>query len=444
MINQKNFKYIYNEIKENKYDFGTGSWAVVNDKVKMNFNQFGEYVSSINSSEIEELSQSEIESLRKTSMLLSDENESDIAEELFSEVPNIKYDNRLGYYSSLYVGHVLEGTYRENGSSGGFGTWLLKELLEKKIVDGVIHVKESNQENKLFEYGISNTIDEIIAGAKTKYYPVEYSEVLKKVLTTPGKYAIIGLPSYIMELRLLAKENPLLKEKIKISIGLVCGHQKSTKFAEFLAWQCGIKPGNLKNINFRKKQNDEPSSSYAIEVTGIINGHEKTIIKKMSELKGGDWGQGFFKVRASDFTDDVMNETADVTLGDAWLKEYVTDTKGNNILIVRNPIVKSIIDEGIKNGIIKVNNVDSDTIFKSQEAHFRQTQDELKYRLYKKEKNEIWHPRKRVNSSNELSWSRKRIQDKREKICDKVPLIYEKAVKKDNINYFLRKSGLLS
>ena len=100
-------------------------------------------------------------------------------------------------------------------------------------------------------------------------------------------------------------------------MGLICGHQKSSKFAEALAWQVGIKPGNLKSINFRKKLLGRPANDYGVEMTGTINGKEITIIKPAKEFLGQDWGQGFFKIMVLMLLTDVMNETADITLGDA-------------------------------------------------------------------------------------------------------------------------------
>ena len=58
-------------------------------------------------------------------------NESLVAQELYSDVEEIQYDSRIGYYKSLYIGHVLEENYRKNASSGGIGTWIFKELFEK-------------------------------------------------------------------------------------------------------------------------------------------------------------------------------------------------------------------------------------------------------------------------------------------------------------------------
>lgn len=429
---------LFTKIIDGGYEFGTGVWAFINENIGMKLNKFGEYIPYIKNSNYT-FSKEEYDLLQQVCLTICSKNESDVADSLYKEIPNIHYNKRIGYYLGLYVGHVREGDFRVNASSGGLSTWILKELMEQGYVDGVIHVKESQSEDKIFEFNVSKNIDEIIAGAKTRYYPVEMSEVLRLVENTPGRYAIIGLPSYIMSIRLLADVNPVIKERIKYTLGLVCGHQKSSYFADFLAWQCGIEPGNLKTINFRKKLLDEPANAYGIEVTGIINGKEVTVTEKMKNIFGGDWGQGLFKVRASDFTDDVMNETADVALGDAWLPEYTQDSMGNNIIIIRNPIIKKIIDDGIRDEKLSLDKVDESTIYRSQLSHYKHTQDELGYRLYKKDSKEVWRPTKRIQPNSNINYIRKKIQDKREEICLKAPTYYNEAVKRNDISYFTKK-----
>ncbi|NQQ99218.1 coenzyme F420 hydrogenase [Streptococcus suis] len=367
-------------------------------------------------------------------------NESIISKELYEKVHGILYDERIGYYESLYIGHVVEGDFRANASSGGIGTWIFKELFEKGLIDGVIHVKEDKGENgKLFSYQISRNIDEIKSGAKTKYYPVELSEVLTIIRDTPGKYAVIGIPSFIYSLRLLSKRDTVIGDRIKYMIGLVCGHQKSSTFADFMGWQLGFKPSDITYINFRKKLKGRKSSDYGIEVHGYINGKYVEKISPTSELLGQDWGQGWFKVFASDYTDDVFNETADMVLGDAWLPEYTEDSEGNNIIIVRNPVLGKIIREALEDERLKLDIVDSEKIFQSQVAHYRHTYNELPYRLYKRDKEGKRRPKKRVEASNNLSFTRKKIQDIREKISISSHIYFKEAVEKDDINYFINK-----
>ncbi len=55
-------------------------------------------------------------------------NEDQLAAELFSEAST---HEKLGRFTSTYVGYVNEGEYRQRGSSGGMGTWLLEQLMIK-------------------------------------------------------------------------------------------------------------------------------------------------------------------------------------------------------------------------------------------------------------------------------------------------------------------------
>lgn len=432
------------EFNEKKiFSEASGSCAVVDENIMMKLNEYGIYEEIVSLSEEHEVNPA-VEYISPN--LNKEINESDIAKKLYENIQGIQFDKRIGYFTSLYAGHVSEGEYRDSGSSGGMGTWIFKELFEKDLIDGVIHVKENSDKNSpiMFKYDISRSIDEIKAGSKTKYYPVEFSKVIKTVKEVPGRYAIVGIPSFIMAVRLLAEKDDTIKDRIKYTVGLICGHQKSSKFAEALAWQVGIKPGNLKHINFRKKLLDKSANNYGVEITGVIDGKEVTIVKPAKELLGQNWGQGYFKTKASDFSDDVMNETADITLGDAWLPEYTKDSKGNNVIVVRNPVIDNLIKEGIRSGSLSLDVVDKETIFRSQAAHYRHTHDELAYRLYKKDRANGWRPKKRIGASNSIPLLRRKVQDLREEISTQSHLVYKKAVELDDLDYYKTEMGKLS
>lgn len=423
------------------YSYGTGVSAYVDDAISIKWNEFGEYkpVMSEKSNmkdEAKAISLSLVEPMMNNGL-----NESIVADELFGSISGITHHPKLGYYSDLYAGHVSEGDYRKRASSGGLGTWILKELFEKEMIDGVIHVKENNdpEDSALFHYDISRSIEEIKQGAKTKYYPVELSRVLKLIRETPGRYAIIGLPAYIYSVRLLARQDDVVNSRIKYAIGLICGHLKSARFADLMGWQLGIKPGDIEKIDFRKKLADRPAHRYGIEITGKVEGESQTFIKPVKELMGQNWGQGFFKVKASDYTDDVMNETADMTIGDAWLPEYTNDSEGTNVLLVRHPEIASLIKEGIKDNKLVLVEITSDKIVESQASHFRHTQDELGYRLWMRDKEKEWRPTKRVKASNKLPFIRKKIQEQREIIAQSSHIHFKEAIERDDLSYFSQK-----
>jgi coenzyme F420-reducing hydrogenase beta subunit len=79
-------------------------------------------------------------------------------------------------------------------------SWVLEELLRRGLVDGVAHVaavEDPQAEGKFFRYRIARTVEEIRAGAKSRYYPVELSGVLDLIRHNPGRYAVVGVPCFI-------------------------------------------------------------------------------------------------------------------------------------------------------------------------------------------------------------------------------------------------------
>ncbi len=251
---------------------------------------------------------------------------------------------------ATYAGCVSEGDFRDRGSSGGMGTWIISQLLKEGLVDGVIHVHQraySDQDPRLFHYQLSTTAEQVRNGAKSRYYPIEISEVMQLVREQPGRYAIVGIPCFIKAVRLLMQQDALIAERIRFCIGLICGHLKSMRFAEMFAWQCGIEPDKLLSIDFRKKLPGADANKYGIEVAGLKNSQVVTVVKPVHDLYGSDWGLGFFKYKACDYCDDVVAETADVVVGDAWLPQYIKDSQGTNVIVVRHPIIQDLLERGI-------------------------------------------------------------------------------------------------
>jgi coenzyme F420 hydrogenase subunit beta len=418
------------------YSVGSGAYSVVNDKIAITLNEYGEYQYNFKKEE------SLLSALPACCMSSENDNETTLAHQLYSDIKGVKHNPTIGFYKDLYIGYVAEGSYRENGSSGGMATWVLVELLKRDMIDGVIHVKPTDDGNTLFKYTISRTEQDIVSGAKSRYYPVEYSAMINKIKLSNERFAIVGIPSYITEIRLLQALIPSLKHTIKYTIGLICGHQKSSKYAECLAWQCGIKPGNLKYVDFRKKVLDRPANEYIAEFVGLVDGELVTITKNQNELFGSNWGHGFFKKKFSDYTDDVFSETADISLGDAWLPEYTKDSKGNNVVIVRNDEIASILKEAKSDQRLCLDMSCEDDIVSSQSGLVHHCKDEIGYRLHKRDVETKWRPKKRVEADRDLPLLRKLVQDTREDISTLSHKRYNEAVIIGDFDHFAKSMRL--
>ncbi|PHQ36753.1 Coenzyme F420 hydrogenase/dehydrogenase, beta subunit C-terminal domain [Rhodopirellula bahusiensis] len=358
--------------------------------------------------------------------------EDQIAKELYPAATG--YTQGIGYYADCYAGHVSVPGIRDAGSSGGMGTWVLVELLNSGEIDGVLHVSGADDRDGVpFAYTISKTEQEIRARAKSRYYPVEMSKVLQQLRQLGGRYAVVGLPCFIKGLRLLASQDAQIGDRVAFTVALFCGHLKSSRFADFFAWQAGIKPGQLESVNFRTKLPDRPASNYGITVKGADIDHCRSNL----EYSGSSWGYGFFKYTACDYCDDVVGETADISVGDAWLSEYVDDSRGSNVVVVRNEVIRRLVDAGVTRGELALASVDPDVVVQSQEAGLRHRREGLSYRLFQRDKRALWRPQKRVAAkADHLTPRQHRIFELREAIAAQSHTAFKTAIGEGSLQKF--------
>ncbi len=306
-------------------------------------------------------------------------NETQLAVELYPDTEH--HDPLIGRFQTAYVGYVAQERFREEGSSGGMVSWAATELLRKGLVDGVAHVVASDNprsDGRCFRYRISRTEEEVRAGAKSRYYPVELSEVIGTIRAVPGRYAVVGIPCFIKAVHLLRQEDPVIRERIAFTLGLFCGHMKSTRLIESFAWQMGVSVEDIQRVDYRLKDPNRPASWYTAHFT-LRDG--RSVQQDWSRLTEGDWGSGFFQHSACNFCDDVVAETADISFGDAWVEPYSSDGRGTNVVIVRSPVLGQLVADAISEGRLTLTPVDEKFVEQTQAAGFRQRREGLAYRL---------------------------------------------------------------
>jgi hypothetical protein len=207
-----------------------------------------------------------------------------------------------------------------------------------------------------------------------------------------------------------------------------------------LAWQCGVKPDKLLAVDFRKKLPGRKANRYGIEVLGLQDDQVVTSIRPVDELYGNNWGMGFFKYKACDYCDDVVAEVADVAVGDAWLPQYVRDSQGTNVIIVRHPIIHHIIEQAVAEGRLKLDVLDAGEVAQSQAAGFRHRRDGLAYRLYLTDQQGEWRPPKRVQPNRRgLTHNLNKIQSLRILLSAESHSAFKDALVADDFSVFVQK-----
>lgn len=418
-------------IINNNYCSGCGNCAFVSDGVyKMKLNNDGHFLPSKTRESLENIDYDTI--LKVCPFSNESRNESSISQELYSLIPNVKFSEDIGFYLKNFAGFVNEVDYRSSGGSGGIGTWLASKMLQQNYVDYVVHVKSENSQNNslLFSYQVSSSIEEIKNGAKSKYYPVEMSYVIEQILNTPGRYLIVGIPCFIKAIRLLSLNNDVLKERVKYTMGLVCGHMKSDMFSKSMAWEVGVHPSQFEGIDFRVKIEGAKASKYGVKIVG--NNQEK--VMPTANLFTTNWGHGLFKLKACDYCDDVLAETADITIGDAWLPKYIKDSEGTNIIVIRNEEILNIFKDNISE--LSLEDINPREVYLSQEGGFRHKREGLAYRLKQLDNMGYYRPQKRIEASDKIRSNRKNIYGMRMELSKQSFKAYKLAEENDNFNTF--------
>lgn len=427
-----------NKVIEGGYCTGCGACAFV-AKGKMKINDYGEYAPDLNSFNRDQRASSTASFVCPS--LNPDYNEDILAEQFLDK--HQKDSAYIGPYTAVYGGYVAEGTYRDQGTSGGLGTWVGAELFRQNMIDAVIHIKEHKRSEVMdpfFKYGASRSLEEIHYGSRTKYHVVEMSEVLTFIQNNPARYLFIGLPCMIKTIRRLQLKNEVLKESIKFTMALVCGHLKTINWTLSLAWGKGLQPANLDRFRYRTKGPSIPARAYFFTAFGKPNTKHSEILANSSDVVGGKFNQGALMLPACNFCDDLVGETADITIGDAWLPQFEVDQKGTNLVIIRNRELDKLLNNAKSETRVFLTALSEKDVIDAQSGGFRQRKEGLSYRLKQQQKAGGWMPVKRIKpGSYKIAPLRKVIYSLRVRVTKNSRELFKIALRKNDFGLYQKK-----
>ncbi|MFB9731744.1 Coenzyme F420 hydrogenase/dehydrogenase, beta subunit C-terminal domain [Ornithinimicrobium kibberense] len=319
-------------------------------------------------------------------------------------------DTAVGHRLAVYTGRIRSRTQIVDSSSGGLTTWLLRSLLEKGLVDGVIHVgpQERDAEGVLFSYRVSTTVQELEVCRKSHYSATNYVDAVRAIRGNGKRYAFVGVSCFVSSLRQLTAQDSVLRAQLPFFVGLVCGHLKTQRYAASLAWQVGVSPADLDQVDFRVKVAGAPVSSYAFGARG--RGEDRLRVIKNRELVGTNWGHTAFQLKACDFCDDIFAEAADITFGDAWLPQFSSDWEGTNMVVSRDNVLDSILREGRDRGEIVLDHSSPDQALASQGGNFRHRRSGLATRVTMDRARGRWVPPTRASTLDLFAYEGARRQ----------------------------------
>lgn len=279
-------------------------------------------------------------------------------QDIFSRLPK---NILLGNYIGVYTGYSNDPEVLKRASSGGVVSSILVYALENKIITGAVVTRMSREDPLKPEVFVAKTKEEVLSAAQSKYIPIPVNSIIGHLLKEEGNFAIIGLPCHIQGIRKAEQLNTKLKSKIVLHLGLICGHNDKKPATCLHMQKAGISPDSLDKIEYR-------GGDWPGKVTLFLkNGSSMSERYKNSNFKHIHTC-GFFMPLHCTVCSDAMNELADISCGDAWLREYEHAGHGISLIISRNQDGDRILKECVQKGIITITKTDPGNAILSQLA----------------------------------------------------------------------------
>lgn len=283
---------------------------------------------------------------------------SELENSAFADEKKQKQDFLVGKYFECFVGYSTNRSFRLHAASGGVVTDMLCWLFEEKKIDGALVVLPGS--NGPFDYSgqIVTSKDDLMKGAGSHYLPVPAMEALDQILYGPFRsVALVGIPCQLDGVRKIQRRMKKLEKRVFLQIGSFCGYTSSFRTIDYLKSRLDRpRQTRLKQILYRKGQwPGEIKLDYEDRPSEIMLGEIRDHVAMAGILP------------ACLYCADHFNEFADISVGDAWLPEYLNRKDGGySTIVARTSLGVTLLNEMMETGRLNLKTHDVADIIQSQ------------------------------------------------------------------------------
>ena len=281
-----------------------------------------------------------------------------MADELW---PSSKEDPRLGKFKSAFIGYSNDSKIRFEAASGGIATSLILGLMRRKIIDGAVLTRMSESDPLLPDSFVARTEEDVLAAQTSKYCPTSTAGLVRELKTTgeEGRFAFVGLPCQVHGVRKLQEQEEWAKKKIRLIIGIFCSHGLTFSGTRLILGKFARRYENIEKLQYRGK------GWPGVFSVKYMNGEEFSI--SLDEYWPPFFGPCFFTPYRCLTCHDLTSELADISLGDAWIKEIrENDNVGTSIIIVRAPFAEEMLNCMRQSNEISLKEISYERVIESQ------------------------------------------------------------------------------
>ncbi len=247
--------------------------------------------------------------------------------ELAASVFGVAPQNWLvGVTRSVYLGFSATPAIRRQAASGGVITQTLVYLLEQKLIQGAVVVRQGRPQPWLAEPFIAQTVDEILAASQSVYAPVPVNTVLAEMAAFPGRLAYVGLPDQVAALRRLQQLGHPGATKVDYVLGPYVGTNLYTEAIASYLRSHGVQ--SLAEVaELRYREGEWPGYLQVRTRSGQLFRTEKFYYNYLIP---------FYVTRSTLYSVDFTNELTDISVGDAWQPRLEAKGGGFSVVIARS------------------------------------------------------------------------------------------------------------
>jgi coenzyme F420 hydrogenase subunit beta len=274
-------------------------------------------------------------------------------------ITNRTDNNLLGYSKSCYVGYSTDENIRYTSSSGGLITSLCMTLLNDYKMDGVICIKQNDSDVLDNEVILAKNIRDVLSARGSRYAPAYVCRGIKDLkLKDGGSYAFVGKPC---DIQALNKYQNIVKKYKFFKIALFCAHTPLMSGTKEIIDGSDVNFREISRLQYR----GEGWPGYF-----MLFSHENKILFREEYLKV--WNTVLCKSKNRNkrcmLCHDCTGEFADISLGDAWLEEYVGKSPGHSIAIARSKDAESLLEHTNRKGDIHIEKIGAEKVITSQKS----------------------------------------------------------------------------
>lgn len=244
-----------------------------------------------------------------------------------------------GLGENTYLAYDKDLEQRLKSASGGALSAFLKELLEKNIVDYVVHaqMQEGKISQEHYIASISSTPQEIDTKRSSFYSPISFNKVLETFKNSSYKVIVVGVPCTTRAIKHLFQENKVYKNNIIYTAALACSHNVSGQFIDYLAESEYISKTDTFKVDLRNKDNIVDANHYKNHFFSDSYNGLQTILKKdrYQTQFTKTWRSYYFAQNICYKCSDFWGINADLSVKDAWGK-WASDPLGKSLVTFRN------------------------------------------------------------------------------------------------------------